>query len=158
VADSVDGREIASTEVRGEAQQQNESQTGVPEYPAPSEVRQMAISKALGSARKLYAPWVDRREVPIMDNKECNLRQAYDAVKSGDYPGFLQLSRQNVEACVDNPKLAGAAWYNLGVALVLAGKYEEALAVFGEAEKARGPKPPQDLLELCRVESAGKPK
>lgn len=154
VFDGANRREIASKEIRGEAQQQNESPTGVPEYPAPSEIRQMAISNALASARTLFAPWIDRRELPIMDNKECNLRQAYDAVKGGDYPGFLRLSRGNVEACIENPKAAGAAWYNLGVALVLAGKHQEAVAVFGEAAKAGGPKPPDELLELCKAEIA----
>jgi hypothetical protein len=50
------GRELAAVIVRGHAQKDNESQTLNPEYPAPAEVKSMALRQGLADARHLYAP------------------------------------------------------------------------------------------------------
>ena len=47
----------------------------------------MALRQGLAEAQRLYAPWIESREIPFMDNKECHLKQAYDFAKAGDYEG-----------------------------------------------------------------------
>ena len=150
--DLATGSDVGAGPVRGEAHKQNEALTGHPEYPSATEVRQMALVQALGDARRLYVPWTDRRQIVLMDNKECNLRQAYDFAKNGAFAELLRQSRESLDACRSNPKMAGSAWYNLAVASMLAGKHDDALSAFGEAEKAHGPKAPPELIEICRNE------
>jgi len=153
-ADPATGAELAALAVRGDAQKENESQTTTPEYPSPPEVKQMAIQRALLEAQRLYTPWIENRGVPVMDNKECGLKQAYELVKAGDYQGFLRQSRANADSCGPGSKAAGEAWYNLGVAALLARRYDDALAAFAKAQELRGNKLAAGLVEICRTERA----
>ena len=154
VTDPATGQDRAVQALRGDAQQENQSQTLAPEYPAVSDVKQMAILQALPEARRLYVPWIETRAVPIMDNKECNLKAAYELAKSGDYQGFLRQSRANVESCGASSKGAGEAWYNLGVAAMLERKYQDALDAFAKAHAVRHYKPAEELVEICQAERA----
>jgi len=152
--DAASGREIASTTVRGTAQKENESQTAAPEYPAPSDVKQMAIRQALGDAQHLYAPWIETREIPFMDSKDCHLKQAYSLAKAGDYEGLLRVSRANAQACSNGSKSAMEASYNLGVAYMLVRKYDDAAAAFEKTASQGGGKLVDALLDECQRESA----
>lgn len=153
VTDLDSGQELATTTVRGEAQKENQSQSGQPEYPSPPEVREMAVQQALVQARRLYLPWIDNREISFIDGKECNLRAAFELAKAADYPSLLRQSRANAAACASNPKFATEASYNLGVALLLNRQYEEALPALTAAGKIRGA---AELMELCRKEKAAR--
>src|SRR5580700_5606079 len=63
------GQEAAMTPVRGHAQKENQSQSTVPEWPATSELKSMALRQGLAEAQRLYTPWVESREIPFMDSK-----------------------------------------------------------------------------------------
>lgn len=152
--DPSSGQELAAASVRGHAQKDNQSQTGSAEYPAPSEVKSLALRQGLAEAQRLYAPWTENREIPFMDNKECHLKQAYDLAKKGDYEGLVTLSRANAESCGTGSKAAGEAWYNLGVACMLVRKYDDALAAFEKASSLNDGKLAGDLIGECRKESA----
>lgn len=153
ITDLASGQELATTTVRGDAQKENQSQSGQPEYPSPPEVRQMAVKQTLVQARRLYLPWIDNREIPVMDGKECNLRAAYELAKAGDYQSLLRQSRANAASCASFPKSAADASYNLGVALLLNRQYEEALPAFTAAGEIRGA---AGLMDLCRKETAAR--
>lgn len=152
--DAASGQEIASAEVHGHAQKENQSQTTVPEWPAPSEVKSMAVRQGLADAQRLYATWIESREVPFMDGKECHLKQAFDVAKAGDYEALVKLSRANAESCGSGSKAAMEAWYNLGVAYLLVRKYDEAVSAFEKASEMKGGKLVAGLMEECRRESA----
>jgi hypothetical protein len=83
--DSANGRELASVAVDGHAQKENQSPSSVPEYPAPSELKSMALHQGLAKAQRLYGPWIENREIPFMDSKECHLKQAYEVAKAGGF-------------------------------------------------------------------------
>lgn len=135
VIDLATGKELATHTLRAEAHKENQSGTNVPEYPQQSEVKEMTLAKALAETQHLYLPWSEARELPFMDNKECNLRAAFELLKAGDYDGALRLSRENASACKGGSKIAAGAWYNLGVTLMIKRKYEDALAAFDQAQK-----------------------
>jgi hypothetical protein len=91
--DASSGQELAAMTVHGHAQKENESQSTVPEWPAVSEVKSMAV-QGIAEAQRLYTAWIDTREIPFMDAKECNLKQAFDVAKSGDYQAGEAVARQ----------------------------------------------------------------
>jgi tetratricopeptide (TPR) repeat protein len=152
--DPADGRELAIVTVHGHAQKQNESQTSVPEYPAPADLKSMALHQGLTEAQRLYTPWFENREIPFPDSRECNLKQAYDAAKSGDYEALLRLSESDAAACGTGSKVAMEAYYDLGVSYMLLGRYDEASAAFEKSTNLNGGKLVGGLLEECRQESA----
>jgi hypothetical protein len=152
-ADAANGRELANVTVRGHAQKENESQSLAPEYPAPAEVKSMALHQGLAEAQRLYAPWMESREIAFADSKECHLKQAFDLAKAGDYDALLRLSQANAEACAGS-KTAMEADYNLGVAYMLVRKYDEAVAAFQKAAELNGGKLVAGLLDECRKDAA----
>jgi hypothetical protein len=152
--DSASGRELAVVAVHGHAQKENQSQTSSPEWPGTSELKSMALRQGVADAQRFYAPWVESREIPFMDSKECGLKQAFDVAKAGDYEALLKLSRANAESCGAGSKVAMEAWYNLGVACFLARRYDEALAAFEKASALNGGKLVAGLMDECRKESA----
>jgi tetratricopeptide (TPR) repeat protein len=152
--DSANGRELASVAVDGHAQKENQSPSSVPEYPAPSELKSMALHQGLAKAQRLYGPWIENREMPFMDSKECHLKQAYEVAKAGDYQALVQLSRTNAESCAAGSKASMEAWYNLGVACFLVRQYVEAVSAFEKAAATNGGKLVAGLMEECRRESA----
>jgi tetratricopeptide (TPR) repeat protein len=135
VIDLANGREVATRTLRAEAYKENQSHSTVPEYPQQSEVKAMTLAKALAEAQHMYFPWIESRELPFMDSKECNLRAAFELLKAGDYDGALRLSRENASACKAGSKTAAGAWYNLGITLMLKRNYEDALSAFDQAQK-----------------------
>ena len=151
--DPADGRELAAVSVRGHAQKENQSQTLAPEYPAPADVKVLAMRQGLAEAARLYSPWIENREIPFSDNKECRLKQAFDLAKAGDYQALLPASRANAESCGQS-KAAMEAWYNLGVANMVLLKYGDAISAFEKAEQLNGGKLVDGLLDECRKEAA----
>jgi len=152
--DPANGRELASVPVHGHAQKENQSESAIPEWPPVSELKSMALRQGLVDAQRLYATWIDNREIPFMDSKECHLKQAFDVAKAGDYEALLQLSRANVESCGTGSKTATEAWYNVGVACMLVRKYDEAVSAFEKASELNGAKLVAGLMEECRKEFA----
>lgn len=152
-ADAATGQEIASVTVHGHSQKENESQTGSPEWPAPSELKPLAMRQGLAEAQRLYTTWIENREIPFMDSKECHLKQAYDLAKAGDYDALVKLSRSNAEEC-GSAKTAPEAWYNYGVASFLVHKYDDAVAALEKASALNGGKLVPGLIEESRKEAA----
>ncbi len=65
--DAASGQELAAVAVRGHAQKENQSQTSAAEWPAPSELKSMAVRQGLAEAQRLYATWIESREIPFME-------------------------------------------------------------------------------------------
>ncbi len=155
--DLATGRELAVQAIEANPRKENRNTAGVPEYPGEFEVQDMAVHEAAGKAGHLYFPWTEMRTVSFMNGKECNLRQAYDLLRAGDYDGVLKLSRENVELCRADPKAnhRADAWYNLGVAYMLVGDHDNALAALTETNKLHSEKSVLDAIAECRQAKAG---
>jgi len=135
IIDLGDGRESGSQSMHAEAGKENQGPGSAPSYPGKDEVESLTLAQAISESEHLYLPWSEMREVSFMDDKECNLKQAFELMKAGDYDGALRVSRDNAHACAAAaPKVAAGAWHNLGVALMVKRNYAEAVSAF---EKAR---------------------
>lgn len=150
VVDFASGNEVAVLTLRADPTKQNESQTGNPEYPAPSEVIDIATRQAIDQTRRLYTPWKENQELVFMDDKECNLRQSWDLLKAGDYSGLLRTARANAESCQGGPKIAAAAWYDLAIAYMLFQNYDGALSAFNKSQKLHDIRDAADMVDQCR--------
>ncbi len=140
--------------VHGHAQKENQSQTSDPEYPSAAEVKQLALKQALAEAQRLYAPWVETREIPFPDSKECGLKQAYETARSGDYQKLASQARASVDSCGEHSKDSAAAYYVLGVSSMLVQKYDDAVAALQKAVEWNGGKLVGGMLDEARRESA----
>jgi hypothetical protein len=151
VLDLSSGDELVTQTLRADPRKENESPTGTPEYPAPADLIDIGVRQAVGDTRRLYEPWTENQELTFMDDKDCNLRQAWELLKASDYRGLVKTSLANAESCQANPKAAAAAWYNLGVAYMLVQNYEGALLAFGKSGKLRDIRQSADLIAQCRT-------
>jgi hypothetical protein len=151
VKDFWSGDELAAQTLRADPSKQNESPSTQPEWPAPSDLIVTARLQALGQTRRLYEPWIDTEEVQFMDDKDCNLRAAFDLFKAADYKGLLQVARANTESCNANPKTVAAAWYDLGIAYMVMQNYAGALAAFGKTGKLRDSRMVTEAIAQCQT-------
>lgn len=107
--DLASGEELAELAIRANPGKQNEAQTAPPEYPSAPELLAIALRQGVTEARRLYAPWIDSREFSFMDDKDCNLKEAFGLLQLRDYDGLVRVSRRNAESCTANPKIQAAA-------------------------------------------------
>ena len=154
VVDLATGGELAVLTLHTDPTKQNESQTGSPEYPASSELVDIAIRQAIQQTRSLHAPWKEDQDLVFMDDKECNLRQSWDLLKAGDYSGLLRAARANAESCTAGPKAAAAAWYDLGIACMLLQNYDGALSAFDKSRKLHDLRGAAEMADQCRKNKA----
>ena len=126
-------------------------------YPsaAPAEkVQAEGFDSLVSQVEILFFPWTEKRELVFYDDKDCDLKQAYALMKSGDIKGGLELSRKNNEQCKANPKRGEKerrkAAHNLATALYAAADYENALALFEEALRLGGGDDQKQGIEYCK--------
>lgn len=154
VIDLASGSELAVLTLRADPGKQNEAQTGSPEYPASSELLDIATRQGIEQTRRLYSPWKENQELVYMDDKECNLRESWELLKAGDYSGLLRAARANAEGCRAAPKVASAAWYDLAIANMLLQNYDGALAAFAKSKALHEMAQSADLAAECRRNKA----
>lgn len=146
--DLSNGQEILTQNIHGDSHKDNESQTGSPESPGAEEVRALALGLAVVDAQHLYLPWIERREIAVADDKDCELKPAFDLVNAGDYEAAARITRSSAKSC--QSKSAAAAWYNLGVVEMLTSHYRDALAAFDESLKLRENRTVAEVRNDCR--------
>lgn len=109
------------------------------EFPSEYTVLDNAIKLAVIDVHRLFAPWSENREMYFFDDKTCGLKNAHAMLKAGDVEGVLAESKRSVEECQPSPKMkpkvVAHAQYNLGMAHVLKGEYDEALRLFSESQR-----------------------
>jgi tetratricopeptide (TPR) repeat protein len=154
--DLATGRELAVQSLETNPRKENRSTNGIAEYPGEVEVQDVAVHEAATKAERLYFPWTETRQVAFMNGKECNLKAAYDLLRVGDNAGALKLSHENVETCKSDPKAnhQSDAWYNLGVAYLVADDYDNALQAMAEANKLHSDKAILEAITAIRQQKA----
>lgn len=154
--DLATGRELAVQSLETNPRKENRSTNGIAEYPGEVEVQDVAVHEAATKAERLYFPWTETRQVAFMNGKECNLKAAYDLLRAGDNAGALKLSHENVETCKSDPKVnhQSDAWYNLGVAYLVADDYDNALQAMAEANKLHSDKAILEAITAIRQQKA----
>lgn len=151
--DLATGRVLGTNQLQSDPKKENRGQgTLWPEYPGIEEVQDAAVRAAVAQANRLYFPWVETREVSFMDSKGCNLKQAYDLLKTGDIESVLKLSLDNVERCKSDPKPShqADALYNLGVAYMLSHDFDHALSALNDSLRLHSDKEVIEAINECK--------
>lgn len=144
--DLTTGRIIAAQTLEFSPSEENSLSDGRPEFPAAEQVRDKAIGAASELVSRLLGPWTERPQLNFYDDGDCKLKDAWAILKTGDEKRALQRSIENLEACRNDPKAkpnaVSHAWYNVGVGLLLARNYQEAIKHFDEAARTK----PSDII------------
>lgn len=117
------------------------SYDGWPEAPPKSELMQKAIVSAAWKVHCMFFPWKETRELYYYDDKKCGMREAFDALASGDQNRSFSLMQTSLNRCKNDPKtkdkVLGRAYYNLGMNYLIRGDFDEALECFYKTTKLR---------------------
>ena len=136
------------------------SEDGYPESPSRFELQAIAFKRAARDVSRMLLPQVQKRSLVFFDNKKCNLKAAYQALKSGDEERALKLSLEILDACKNYPdpkmkpkrlrKLLANAHYNAGVMHRIRGDLEVGLQYLLEAERLRPVEIMAEAVADCR--------
>lgn len=128
---------------------------GWPEYPDAYDVLDSALRSVVTQASRLYLPWESIQEITFFDDGDCNLKSAYNMLKTGDKAGAMRLSLQNVDTCralmKPNPKALSHAYYNVGTLHFLMNNYEAALRYLRDAQSTRADKKNVETIEVVSM-------
>jgi tetratricopeptide (TPR) repeat protein len=151
--DLATGRIFAATTVESSPSLQNESETGIPEFPSEFDLQDGALRQATGTIHRMFFPWSEQRNLIFFDDDDCNLKQAYQYIKAGDAEGALRSSLRNLEDCRARtdlkPKTLGHAYYNVGMSQYVIGDYEKAIGALREASRLRPGDVVAQAIALC---------
>jgi tetratricopeptide (TPR) repeat protein len=131
------GRLLVSRKFEEAGSRSNTSTAGVPDPPSDVELRREAHVKVSEWLFKVLLPWEEVLRVTFFDDDAYLMDRAAARFKDGDAKGALDLAqRGEAEARNDKggkAKFRERAIYNLGVARMAAGKFEEARPLLQEA-------------------------
>ncbi|MEI6062072.1 MAG: tetratricopeptide repeat protein, partial [Bacteroidota bacterium] len=128
-------------------EKENKSYEGKPEAPAGFDVQEIAFNDLVADASHMFLPWSSWSTLYYFDDKDCGLKKAYQALKSGNQELAFNLSVQNLETCRKTTglkdKILAHAYYNLGMSYLIRNDYDNAILNLEEAQKLR----PGDIVK-----------
>jgi hypothetical protein len=137
--DLVTGRIFAARTFEYSQEKTNKSFDGYPDYPAEFILQDTNIARLVREVHRMFLPWTENRALTFYDDKKCDLKLAYNALKAGDMEEAFRISKQNLAACDKTAdvkdKLKAHANYNLGMCYMLRNDYDNALVYFRIASK-----------------------
>lgn len=153
--DLTTGRVFAARTIDATPSLQNESMDSCcPEFPSEYEVQDLAQRQAVEQIHRMFFPWSETKALYFFDDKDCNLKAAFQLLRGGDQQGALELSQTNLEACRGRgdvkPKVVAHAVYNVGMASFILGHHDKALEYFAESAKLGGGNIVAETIAECR--------
>ncbi len=123
-------------------------------YPDRKNMIFEAEDSATSKIHRMFFPWTENRTFIFFDDKECDLKLAFQLVKATDLEGGLKQSDANLDACRGmsevKPKVLAHAYYNVGMAHFLLNQFDDALPNFMEAEKLQGGSIVTEAMKECQ--------
>jgi hypothetical protein len=120
----------------------NRSTDGRPEYPSHFDLQDTIINRGVLKVHRMFFPWTEERELYFFDDEPCGLRTAFRLLKGGDQDGALRQSLENVASCEPGKnvkeKVVWHAQYNVGMAYMILGDFDNALKYLTMAVTAGG--------------------
>ncbi len=148
------GRTFAAQTLDYAPEQSNKSYDGQPEFPATFTVQDIAFRAAVYDIHKMYLPWSEFKKLYFFDDKEFNLKKAFQALKGNDLDNAFELSKASLEECdKDNKakdKIRAHANYNLGMCYMLRTDYSSALKYFNVAKQIKSGNIITDAIADCQ--------
>lgn len=132
----------------------NKSYEGYPEFPSSFDAQEKAFKYAAWDIHKMYFAWNENTSVYFFDDKDFNLKEAYQALKNGNNDRAFELSKQNLEECRKDEKakdkIISHAHYNLGLSYMLRNEYDSALKYLNEAENIKSSSIISETIASCQ--------
>lgn len=120
---------------------QNESTEGYPEAPAEFDIQDIAFRMMVNDVHRMFIPWTEATTLYYYDDKDFDLKAAYQALSIGNLDLAYDLSLKNLEACKNSngikDKTLAHAYYNMGMSYMLRDEHDKALMCFSETAKLR---------------------
>lgn len=137
ILDARSGNLLSTRKFEEPSSKANTSTTGVPDPPGDGDLRRAAQDKVIDWLFRLLLPWEETLRVTFFDDDAYAMDKAAARMKDGDPRGALEWATQG-EAEARNDKGGKAkfrerAIYNLGVARMVLGSYEDARSRLQEA-------------------------
>lgn len=140
--DLASGRIYSQKRIAVSPSKENTSNSGQPEYPSETEVRELALAQARTEVNHMLLSWDEQRKLIFYDDKDYGMKDAYKALQIKDYPGALTKSQDALgKAKADTkvkPKYLGRTNYNVGMCYFILGDYTSAMP-FLQAARATDP-------------------
>ncbi|MDE2756589.1 MAG: hypothetical protein OXU26_05665 [Acidobacteriota bacterium] len=159
-ADLTTGRIFDPEMIVHSPSRERKSEDGYPESPSRFELQAIAFKRAARDVGHMVLPRVQKRSLVFFDNKKCNLKAAYQALKGGEEERALNLSLELLDACKNYPdpkikpkrlrKLLANAHYNAGVMHRIRGDLDAGLEYLLEAERLRPVEIMAEAVADCR--------
>ena len=158
--DLASGRIFDAQSIMHSPSLENESEDGYPESPSKFAVQAIAFQRAAHDLSRMLLPRIQKRSLIFFDNKKCNLKAAYQALKRGEEERALNLSLEILDACKNYPdpkmkekmlrKILANAHYNVGILHRIRGDLDVALEYLLEAERLRPVEIMAEAVADCR--------
>lgn len=152
--DLATGRIFASQPFEYTPESRLESTEGYPQPPAESEIQNQAFLMVVQDVHRMFLPWSESTTLSYYDNKEHDLKSAYQAMKSGNLDLAFDLSVKNLEGCKSDTqikdKLLSHAYYNMGMSYLLREEHDKAMGYFEAAAKLHPGDIVNSAMSKCR--------
>ena len=152
--DLATGRIFASQPFEYTPESRLESTEGYPQPPAESEMQNQAFLMVVQDVHRMFLPWSESTTLSYYDNKEHDLKSAYQAMKSGNLDLAFDLSVKNLEGCKSDTqikdKLLSHAYYNMGMSYLLREEHDKAMGYFEAAAKLHPGDIVNSAMSKCR--------
>lgn len=139
--DLATGRIFAAQAFDYSPERRNESTEGKPEAPAEFDVQDIAFRMMVNYVHRLFLPWSEPTTLYYYDDKEHDLKLAYQQLSVGNLDQAYEQSKKNLAECKNDTKikdkLLAHAYYNMGMSHMLRDEHDKALECFEEASKLR---------------------
>jgi hypothetical protein len=137
--DLATGRNFGSKPFTYSPEATSESTEGQPDPPAKFDVQNTATRMMVTEVHRMFLPWNEAKTLYYYDDKEHDLKAAYQAMKVGNLDMAFDVSKKNLEACKSDTKIKDRtlahAYYNMGMSFMLREEHDKALECFQETAK-----------------------
>jgi len=134
---------------------ENKSDKGKPDAPDAIIMQDFAFGLLANDVHKMFFPWSESVNLYFMDDKKGGLRDAFNALKSGNIASAFELSKNNLELCKNSPdlkdRILGHAYYNVGMMYFIHNDYDKAIEYFRESQKIRPGSIVTESINKCNV-------
>ena len=140
VVDLTTGQVLGSHSFASKPQQENTAENAQPQFPPVDVVKDLAMGEARVQISNMFFPGASRKMVVFYDDKDCNLKDAYQLFERGDHDGSLKLLLASLDSCKTGKKdkALARAYYDVGLSYCSAGKFDEAKEFFQQAMQSKG--------------------
>lgn len=137
--DLATGRNFGSKPFSYSPEATTESTEGQPDPPAKFDVQNNAMRMLISDVHRMFLPWNESKTLYYYDDKEHDLKSAYQALKVENLDMAFDISKKNLESCKSDTKVKDRtlahAYYNLGMSYMLREEHDKALECFQQTAR-----------------------